>query len=438
MLPSSVQDSGGKNTGPYPGPLTGPAAHRAPPPAGKSAAVAESPIVGKLAPSDEELRLQYHKLRQAVADEPDVPGHRLLLGDLCLRLGRKEEAKAILFRAVERQPESRAAVLDLLRGHLSESELAKVPVGADRRPFYQDAAGILEYPFRGNGPVLLIGGGVVFTGLAILARITLYYCWIPGLLSLGYLASYMMSVIETSSRGNRQPPDYPDFASWFDSIMGPFWIFLSTLVIPFALPIAWIATFGLGLGFVPFLLVGLVYWPMGLMTGAILQSAEAPLNALMVVRAIRASAREYFPAVLVIYGMVLVSGLVALLISQILPFLFAEMVAETLGLYFLLVEMHILGRVYQNNSGAIGWFEPKEAAAPLPPPGAHAPPPAQGRQPPAAPRSQEPASGTAFTSAPTPRRPEAAAPEPAAGRQPGPPKTPAAGKPPALPPAGGR
>jgi len=315
------------------------------------------PIIVSAAPSKEELRGAYERLRKAVAEEPQVTGHWLLLADICLHLGRKEEAKALLVKTIERDPRSRAAVQELLQGHLSPSELARLPLGKERVPFYEDAASILRYPLRGNGPVLLIGGGIVFTGLVMLARLTSIFFWIPTILTAGYLSFYMITIIENSARGQSDPPDYPDFANFWDSVLGPLLIVLSASFIPASLVVAYILLWGANVGVAPFLAVGLVYSPMALLAGAILQNALAPLNVLRVVRAIRASGKEYYLVVAVISGLAFVSYLGSLLFTKLhLPTLAAELIVQTLSLYFLLAEMHILGRIYLNHEREIGWF----------------------------------------------------------------------------------
>lgn len=306
--------------------------------------------------SPEELREQYVRLRKAVAEEPDDVGHWLLLADTCLRLGRTEEAKGLLVKTVEREPRCRSAALDLLGQYLGERDLARVQLGAERTPFYQDAAAILNYPLRRNGPALLVGGGLVFTGLAVLSRITTIFFWIPALFTLGYLASYTMTIIESSSRGNPDPPDYPDFSNFWDSVLGPFWIAVSASLIPSALPVAYLLVVGPNFGVAPCIALGLIYWPMALVAGATFQSALVTLDLPRVVRAIRICGKEYFLGILVMYGLVLVSILFCLLAEMVLHWLASAVMVQILGLYFLLMEMHLLGRIYRNHEPEIGWF----------------------------------------------------------------------------------
>jgi hypothetical protein len=308
------------------------------------------------APSAEDLA-KYEKLCTAIAEEPGVVGHRLLLADICLRLGRKQEAKAVLVKAMEREPASRPAALAILRGFLSEREMANLPIVEASIPFWEDAARVLSYPLAGNGPVLLIGGAIVFAILGLLVKTASIYFWLPMVLGAGYLASYMMTIIENSARAQRTPPDYPDFANFWDSILGPFWIAVCSCLIPMALPIAYVLLFGPNLGVLLTLPVGLAYLPMALIAGAIFQSAWQPLNVPLIIRAIRVTAREYFPAVLAIYGLTFVNGIASVLAEAALPGALAALAVEGIGLYFLMVEMDILGRIYFNHSRKIGWFD---------------------------------------------------------------------------------
>ncbi len=318
-------------------------------------------------PSQEELREAYNRLRDLVNQNPGATANWILLVDTCLRLNRKEEAKAQAIKAIEREPRCREAMLELMKGQIGESELAKLPQGRMRTPFYQEASSILTYPFRGNGPALLIGGGVVFTALALVYKVMTFFFWLPLLITAGYLASYMMTIIDSSGRGSREPPDYPDFLSFGDSIIGPFWITTCASLFPAIFPLGYISLFGLNLGVIPFVALGLFYWPMALTAGSIFQSCLPVMNPALVIRAIRASGVEYLLGVLVIYGLVLVSWLAQTFADMVLPALASHVAIQVLGLYFLMVEMHILGCIYRNHDEEIGWFVSAESKPPPPP-----------------------------------------------------------------------
>ncbi len=304
-----------------------------------------------------DLLAHYERLRHAVEEEPHVTGHRLFLAEICLRLGRKEEAKGILLKASELDPSVRTEVRKLLGSAVNESELAGAVNLEDQVPFYQDAANVLRYPLRGNGPVLLIGGGVVFTALQFLLQLTTIFAWIVALIIAGYVFSYMMSIINSASQGEKEPPDYPDYMDFWDSILGPFWTFCCAGLVPLGLPLAYLIAFGPDLLVIlPMLAMGLLYWPMALIAGAIFGNSWAPLNVPLVIRAIRITAGEYFPAVLAIYGLIFFDWLLAFLVHLVLPGLVAVLAAQVVGLYFMMVEMSILGRIYFNHQHKIGWF----------------------------------------------------------------------------------
>ncbi len=321
------------------------------------------PEISPALDTDPDLIKEYQRIRRAVRDEPGVVGYRLLLGDLCIRMGRKEEAREVLTQVMDLDPRSRDSALEHLRSILSEKEIASIPIRQARVPFYTNSARILSYPFRGNGWALLLGGGIVFAGMDFLARISTIFFWVPLLMIAGYLASYMLTIIETSGRGNPNPPDYPDFTSIWDSILGPFWLAFSASLIPLVLPIGYWLEFGLNAGMVPLIALGVVYWPMALIAGAIFQNALAPLNVVLVARGIRVTAVEYFPAVAAIYGLAFVNWLVSYLTREVLPGPLSLLATEVIGLYFMMVEMHILGCIYYNHERALGWFSRGETAA---------------------------------------------------------------------------
>jgi hypothetical protein len=352
-----VNDSGPKNIS-TPGPPR--------PPGGRRAAPGEvKPLAGQLSAPPPELMNEYQRIRRAVREEPKTVGHLLLLGDVCIRLGRKAEAKEILLRAIDLDPRVTDSALGHLRTILGEKEIQHLSLRQARIPFYSDAARVLSYPLRGNGWAILVGGGVVFTAMGFMARISTVFFWLPLIMIAGYIASYMMTIIETSGRGEHQPPDYPDFTSIWDSILGPFWVAFAASLIPLSLPVLYWMEFGLNPGILPLIALGILYWPMALMTGAIFQNALAPLNVLLVARGIRTTAAEYFPAVMAIYGLVFMNWLVNYLTQEILPGLLGLMFVEVIGLYCMMVEMHILGCIYYNHERALGWFvrpEPRPEA----------------------------------------------------------------------------
>ena len=125
-------------------------------------------------------------------------------------------------------------------------------------------------------------------------------------------------------------------------------------LIPAALPVAYLLFVGLNWGVLPVIALGLVYWPMSMVAGALFQSPMAILNVPLVVRAIRGAGGEYLMGVAVIYGLVLISAIIQLTTSSLLPFLVAMAITQCIALYSMMVEMYLLGRVYRNHDRKIG------------------------------------------------------------------------------------
>jgi len=287
--------------------------------------------------------------------------HRILLGELCLRLGRKQEAKQILTRTAQMDPGTLPRVKGLLGSVLSQKELDSFFIQPAPTPFHQDASAILSYPFKGNGPVLLIGGGLVFSVFYLLFMISTLFAWIMFLFIAGYMSSYMITIIDASAQGKRNPPDFPDYVEFWDSILNPFGLACAALLIPVVLPAAYLLALGHNFGVVPFIVLGLIYLPMALIVGAVSRNGFTPLNVPLVVKGITITYREYFPAILVVYGLYFVDFLIGLTIEMVLPALVSLLVVQTIGLYFLMVEMNILGRIYYNHRFSLGWFRPRRA-----------------------------------------------------------------------------
>ena len=177
-----------------------------------------------------------------------------------------------------------------------------------------------------------------------------------GLLVSGYLCAYMVKVIRATAGGEDQPPDWPDVTEFWDDIFRPILLVVGTGLVSF-LPVLMVGLFVdpvepiLRLVLVG---VGMVYFPMGLTAVALFDSLQA-LDPRVVVRGIVRSSPSYFFAVITFFAVSYVSADLQTRVFQTMP-RFGTLLAWVASVYFLLVEMAILGLVYRRNEQRLGWF----------------------------------------------------------------------------------
>lgn len=233
--------------------------------------------------------------------------------------------------------------------------------------FFGALPGMFAFPLRGGGLTFLICGSLV---LAFLDFLRLY----GGLFAVGlhviywgYLFSFMQRLVQTAAQGSDEWTNWTMVTDFFQDIIQPFLQILIVTIVCFApawfLAFKWdidlMAPAGVDTGKLAIygatLLAGAIYYPMSVLAVSMFDTVAA-LNPLVVVPAMFRAAKEYL-TVLVLMGVVVgvkLGGEYAAVQLKI-PFLPA-LVAAVLGLYFLIVQMRMLGLMYFARREDIGWF----------------------------------------------------------------------------------
>lgn len=216
------------------------------------------------------------------------------------------------------------------------------------------------YPFKGDGPVLLVVGTVFYLVLGWVARM-----WgILGALLIGfgtcYLLAYYHRILLSSASDDDSMPDWPDLTAPSD-VLWPVLYFAGTAAFSFA-PAIGLAVFGpRDTSWFPWTAGGLAvlgccYFPIAL-TAVTLADSLTALNPLVIVPSIFRIFGDYFVVILV--SVVIFGG--SLLLPRLLaaklpvPVLF-PLLAEFTGLYLATVGMRLLGQTYWRNREKLGWF----------------------------------------------------------------------------------
>jgi len=198
----------------------------------------------------------------------------------------------------------------------------------------------------------LIIGGLIFGPLLVMASPLMV---IVVSLGFGYLSAYMFKIILSSAGGEEELPDWPDFSDPWDDIIRPLLLVLATIVaccIPASVYLFFFFSPASETDLVLLALIGLglLYMPMGLLVVSMFNSLLA-LNPLLVVRSILKIPRDY-----VIACVVLLLITIANTQTANLPFI-GRLITGLASFYFLMVEMRILGLMYQANHERLGWFD---------------------------------------------------------------------------------
>ena len=140
------------------------------------------------------------------------------------------------------------------------------------KSFFALVAGAFSFPLQGNGKILLISGTIFFGIINFFLRYNIlpFIGAIAGLFVGGYSCAYLMKIINHSAAGEEELPDFPDFIDWWDSVLVPFFLILSTILFCFIPAIAYYflirpAHFLTAPALLLLIGSGLFYLPMGLM-----------------------------------------------------------------------------------------------------------------------------------------------------------------------------
>ncbi|HWI56866.1 MAG TPA: FHA domain-containing protein [Bacillota bacterium] len=250
-----------------------------------------------------------------------------------------------------------------------------VPLTALIRPaekFLPKLGRAFQYPFVGDGMVLLVAG-TLFYSLMDAAAFLAAFAGPFGLIAIaflfifgtGYLAAYLSQILTSSAMGAEALPDWPDFSDFSSDILSPFLQFLGTLLVSF-LPAIILALFlDEEQAWTPWaiwggVLFGCVYFPMAFLAVALFDSLAA-VNPLLVVPSMVKVPGEYLLSLAVFAAVLAVRWMGEALLPLAMPRIVAAVVSSFAGLYLLIVEVRILGLLYRLRKDQLGWFTHRPA-----------------------------------------------------------------------------
>jgi hypothetical protein len=234
--------------------------------------------------------------------------------------------------------------------------------------FFTRLPGAFIYPFKGSGSLVLIMATLVFAGLDVISGgISIF----AKVIALGYLFSYMQSIIHCTSVGDDEIANLPGM----DGLFGAFFTLVGTVAFCFGVPIGLaVAKFFFDVDMIPWsavlvtALLSCLYFPMAFLAVALKDSVMAA-NPLLVVPSICKVPLEYLVTAILITGVFGIRILGSLVTSAAKATGFAthdmSVLLVTFGLrlfwafasvYLLTVGMRILGLLYVTKQHKLGWY----------------------------------------------------------------------------------
>lgn len=375
-------------------PVLGPPA---PLPVAGGGEAAQAPHVSPVAPDAEaQLFAEYADLRQRLERDPDDLDSQRRAGELTSRLGLLLECAEHYRACVRLAPGDDQLVMRLenveltLRrnGELAPSgpDPAEARIPAEARPFWTEPRSVLAYPFEGRGPSLMIVAGLFFGGLHVIASVNVIGFVIVACLA-GYVGAYLFEIINSTAAGQKQPPDFPEPASVLESYVYPLLSILSCLTISYAPCVlaAWLVVRDIAPVWLaaPLFLSGAVFgtfvFPMTLIVKALFQDIAQVVKPGLVFGSIARILPDYMAgfvatcAIWIAYAVASTAVFFALTITlgrptpdalfemdaaRLVAWIFHTVVTWPLLLYCVLLQGHLLGRLYRQGLRRLAWFVP--------------------------------------------------------------------------------
>lgn len=241
------------------------------------------------------------------------------------------------------------------------TEVAGAAVEEVEPPSFRElAVGAFQYPLRGGGWVLL-AAGTVFYALLGLLQIAPFVGLLVVIFGAGYLAAYLQKIVAASAMGEDHLPPWPDFQNLQEDILAP--LFQLAGVILFCLAPAIAA--GLFLPETPAgrivtvaaWVLGVAYLPMALLAVCMADHLGA-LNPALVIPAVIRLRGQYWLVCTLLVAAVVTSQLLQVVLEKMLPIpLVPSLVSGFVSLYFLVVQMRLLGSMHWCNRQRLGWVK---------------------------------------------------------------------------------
>jgi len=224
---------------------------------------------------------------------------------------------------------------------------------SQRITFFESLPHAFAFPLQGSGKfVLILGTFLLWLGQAL--SMAPLVGFIIAITTAGYMAAFLFDIVVASADGDAEMPDLPEVGEFVTEILYPLFLLLSTIVcclipviiLSLAAPEA--PTSARAAGYV----IGALYAPMAILAVSIHRSLAA-LSPTVVVRWVLRVPAQYAVAC-VFLGLTVAVHFAAMWIAEQIPIV-SSLIATFLELYFLAVQMRVLGMIYFTNEEKLAW-----------------------------------------------------------------------------------
>jgi hypothetical protein len=246
-----------------------------------------------------------------------------------------------------------------------------VPLEVDFRPekvrgFYARLPGVVVYPFKGSGLLILIVGTFLIAGLQFISAGL--FSILTKIIAYGYLFSYMQNIIHATAAEETQMPELPGLDDVFAGFLRLAGSVLAAFGVAIGLEVARLLDVDVPVSLiVAAAIFGCIYFPMGFLAVAIKDNPLAA-NPLIVVPSILRVPLAYLVTVMLfgtIFGITQLGNLIASGMSMVtftttsgtvlLMAIGFRLVWSFVSVYLLTVNMRILGLLYLTRKDDLGW-----------------------------------------------------------------------------------
>jgi tetratricopeptide (TPR) repeat protein len=309
---------------------------------------------------DEKLQRKYKILCEQVSQAPNSPHLLIRLGDICLEIGFRQEALLRYKRALELDP-NREDIIQKMKDSFRPDELKDVIFPVKALPFWKNLSQVAKYPLTRQGLMIILAGAILFAILDVLSAIPILgfvSIVIQFFFVLPYLLAYMLKILGSSASGFSELPDWPGIADFWDSIYRPCFQIVVAIAVSFCpvILVIILSLFGSPalLVLLPlFIILGIFYYPMALIALALYENTWIPFNVTLIIGSIWKIKLAYFLSLAAIVILIIIEYVVRLLFLRI-PFV-GPFINWFVTIYFVAVQMHILGNVYYTNKHILRW-----------------------------------------------------------------------------------
>ena len=229
------------------------------------------------------------------------------------------------------------------------------PAVVARDDVCEDLAGSFAWPLLGSSPYFLISvcGLYFLANLGILNRYTMNLPFLLfTFLSLFLCCTFFLHVVRQSALDPRAELEFPDFDSFWDSVIVPTFRFAGCL--GFYLAPAFLMAKSSPLGGIALAALGAYFLPMAILSLAVRDEIRA-MGPLVVLRSTRrVPSAAYWTLVLGFFGLVLLRFPLAWLLS-IAPWI-GSLLGFPISIYLACVQLRLLGVFYRRHAARLRWF----------------------------------------------------------------------------------